>query len=43
MIEKFYASHIKTSLDAEAINRRRHRKPKAKPTAADEAGAGEAD
>ena len=30
MIENFYASHIKTSLDAAAINKRRVRKPKAR-------------
>ena len=28
MIEKFYAAHIKTSLDAAAINVRRPRRPK---------------
>lgn len=28
MIEKFYASHIKTKLDAAAINVRRARPPK---------------
>jgi integrase len=28
MIEKYYASHIKTSLDAAAINVRRKKKPK---------------
>jgi integrase len=38
MIENFYASHIKTSLDAEAINRMRPRKPKAKPQAGEEEG-----
>ncbi len=33
MIEKFYASHIKTSLDAAAINVRKSRRPdkKARP------------
>ncbi len=31
MIEKFYASHIKTSLDAAAINVRRSKLPKATP------------
>ena len=30
MIEKYYASHIKTSLDAAAINVRKPRKPKDK-------------
>jgi integrase len=33
MIEKYYASHIKTSLDAAAINVRRPRKEKKKPEA----------
>ena len=31
MIEKYYASHIKTNLDAEAINRVRPRKKKKAP------------
>jgi integrase len=43
MIENFYASHIKTSLDAEAINRMRPRKPKDKPIPAEDAATGEDD
>ena len=35
MIENFYASHIKTSLDAAAINRMRPRKSKPKPVVSD--------
>ena len=31
MIEKYYAAHIKTSLDASAINRMRPRKKKKAP------------
>jgi integrase len=39
MIEKYYASHIKTSLDAAAINiRRKRRKLAAKPSRRDDAG-----
>ena len=36
MIEKFYAAHIKTTLDAAAINVRRPRKKKVEPTAPDD-------
>jgi integrase len=43
MIENFYASHIKTSLDASAINRMRPRKHKAKPKTENDAGEAGAD
>ena len=40
MIEKFYAAHIKTSLDAAAINRRKSKARKAAKAEADSDGAG---